>query len=106
LLVRPSRENAERVEKVVAAFHFASLGLTASDFSSPDQIVQLGQPPNRIDLLTSLTGVEFDEVWATRVPASLAGVPVTFIGRECLIRNKKATARSQDLADVDALGGA
>jgi hypothetical protein len=106
LLVRPSLENAERMEKVVATFHFASLGLTASDFTEPGQIVQLGRPPNRIDLLTSLTGVDFDEVWATRISSSLEGLPVSFISRECLIRNKKATARAQDLADVEALGGA
>jgi len=105
LLIRPSQENAERMEKVVAAFHFASLGLTARDFAEPDQIVQLGRPPNRIDLLTSLTGVDFDEVWATRVPSSLEGLPTSFISRECLIKNKKATARAQDLADVEALGG-
>ncbi len=104
LLVRPSRENAERMEKVVTAFQFASLGLTASDFAESDHIVQLGQPPNRIDLITSLTGVDFDEVWATRVPSALEGLPVAFISKECLIRNKKAAARPQDLADVAALG--
>jgi hypothetical protein len=106
LLIRPSRENAERLEKVVATFHFASLGLTASDFAEPGQIVQLGRPPNRIDLITSLTGVDFDEVWETRIPSSIEGLPTSFMSRECLIRNKKATARAQDLADVEALDGA
>jgi hypothetical protein len=106
LLIRPSRENAERMEKVVAAFQFASLGLTASDFAEPNQIVQLGQPPNRIDLITSHTGLDFDEVWETRIPSSIEGLPTSFISRECLIRNKKATARAQDLADVEALGEA
>ena len=104
ILVRRSQENAARVEAVLIAFSFASLGLTADDFVNEDQVIQLGHPPNRVDLLTSTTGVEFDEAWAERVAANLHGVPVHFISRQCLIRNKKATGRTQDLADLEALG--
>jgi hypothetical protein len=65
--------------------------------------VQLGVAPNRIDLLTSLTGVTFDEAWDQRVPEKPGGIPVTFLSREMLIKNKRATGRTQDAADVGAL---
>ena len=104
ILVRRSAENAARVEAVLVDFSFASLGLTAADFIDADQVIQLGHPPNRVDLLTSITGVEFEEAWAERVAANLHGVPVHFISRQCLIRNKQATGRTQDLADLEALG--
>jgi hypothetical protein len=104
MLVRPSPDNAARLENVLRAFGFASLGLAAEDFLEPDQVVQLGRPPNRIDLLTSLTGVEFEEVWENRVAGSLEGVPVQFIGLDALARNKRATGRAQDRADLQALG--
>src|SRR5947209_3442788 len=73
ILVRATPENAARLERVVERFGFGSLGLAAGDFLVPGQVIQLGQPPNRIDLLTSLTGVEEDEVWQSRVPAELDG---------------------------------
>jgi hypothetical protein len=104
IFVRRSPENAARIEEVLVRFSFASLGLSAADFLSPDQVIQLGHPPNRIDLLTSITGVEFDEAWSERVSADLHGVSVPFIGREALIRNKKSTGRTQDKADLEALG--
>ena len=104
ILVRRSPENAARVEAVLVDFSFASLGLSAADFITADQVIQLGYPPNRVDLITSITGVEFDEAWAGRLAAELHGVPVHFISRECLIRNKRATGRTQDLADLEALG--
>jgi hypothetical protein len=85
-------------------FSFASLGLSAADFIEPDQIIQLGHPPNRIDLLTSITGVSFEEAWAGHVSAELYDIPVCVIGRETLIRNKRATGRTQDKADLEALG--
>jgi hypothetical protein len=61
-------------------------------------------PPNRIDLLTSITGVSFDEAWAERIGAELAGIRVNFIGRQTLIRNKRSSRRPQDLADLQAFG--
>ena len=104
ILVRSSPENAARVEEALVAFGFTSLGLSAADFMRPDQVVQLGHPPNRIDLLTSISGVTFEEAWSTRVDDQLHGIPVRFIGREALIRNKRATGRTQDKADLEALG--
>lgn len=104
ILIRNSPENAKRLESALAAFGLAALGLQAADFSESYRVIQLGVPPNRIDLLTSITGVPFDEAWASRVHADVEGIPVNFIGREALIRNKRLTGRAQDKADLEALG--
>jgi hypothetical protein len=104
LLVRATVENASNLERAIDAFGFQSLGLQAADFLYPNRIVQLGVPPNRIDLLTSLSGLSFEEAWDARVPGELGGQPVTFLGRNSLIKNKKATGRTKDAADIEALG--
>ena len=96
-------ENAPRIVKALEAFGFGSLGLTQSDFLIPDQVVQLGFPPNRIDLLTSLTGVDFESCYPARVRVEIDGLPVDFIDIENLKKNKRAVGRNQDLADLDAL---
>ncbi|MCH7813202.1 MAG: hypothetical protein IID40_04185 [Planctomycetes bacterium] len=67
-------------------------------------IVQLGVPPNRIDLITSIDAVGFEEGWANKVEATLDGVPVFFISKELLRKNKAATGRAQDIADLEAMG--
>jgi hypothetical protein len=103
ILLRPTAENAARVEHVLIAFSFASLGVRASDFLEPGRVVQLGISPNRIDLLTAISGVTFDEAWSERVKGDLGGIPVAFLSRETIIKNKRATGRKQDAADVDAL---
>ena len=103
VLLRATPENAARVEQVLVAFSFASLGLSAADFLDAGRVVQLGMAPNRIDLLTSLTGVSFEDAWDRRVTGDLDGVPVAFLSRETLIKNKRATGRTQDAADVENL---
>jgi hypothetical protein len=103
LLVRPTKENAERVMAALDAFGFSSPGLSAADFVDPDAVVQIGRPPNRIDLLTAISGVGFDEAWAGRCAGSLSGVPVSFLGYESLLKNKQATGRSKDAEDVARL---
>jgi hypothetical protein len=105
VLVRPSTENAERVWRALVRFGapLASAGVRAGDFATPGVVYQIGLPPSRIDLLTEITGVSFDEAWASREPAVLDEVTVYFIGREALIRNKQATGRPKDLADVARL---
>ena len=103
VLVEPAAENAKRVLEALADFGFGDLGLTAADFSEPGQIVQLGFPPNRIDLMTSIDGVSFADVWKGRVEATYGNTRVFMIGREELIRNKTASARPQDLADLSWL---
>jgi hypothetical protein len=104
ILIRRSPENAERLIKALAAFGFGSAGLAAADFLERDRVIQLGVVPNRIDLLTTITGVEFEQVWGDRVPSELDGLPVSFIDKASLIQNKKATGRTQDKADLEALG--
>ena len=105
LFLRVSSENATRMERSIRAFGFADTGLTAKDFSEAHQVIQLGFPPNRIDLLTSLTGVTFDDAWAEAVSAELEGLPVRMLSRDHLIANKKALGRAKDLADLEWLEG-
>ncbi len=98
-----SSENAERVVKALNDFGFASLGLSQADFIEKDQMIQLGYPPNRIDLLTAADGVEFRNCYENRVKIEIDGVMINFIDLENLKANKRATGRLQDLADLEAL---
>ncbi len=104
LLVKPDRANAERIVKALSDFGFASLELRPADFTSADRVVQLGVPPVRIDLVTSISGVSWDEANSGKVPASYAEIPINYIGRRQLIANKRATGRMKDKADLEALG--
>ena len=103
ILVRPSPENAARLENVIRSFGFTSLGLNAADFQQENQVVQLGQPPNRIDILTSISGVSFEEAWQERLFGDLDGLTVPLLSKACLIRNKKASGRDKDLEDLKRL---
>ncbi len=98
LLMRPTLENGERIVKALGDFGFSSIALAAADFTASDRVIQLGRAPNRIDLLTHLYGVEFGEVWQSRIAASLDGLSVSMISKDALIRNKRATGRTQDRA--------
>ena len=105
VLVRPSAENAARVHQALAQFGapLDAHGVTARDFAVAGTVYQLGLPPRRIDVLTSISGVTFDEAWAGRICVDLHGTSLAFLGREELLRNKRAAARPKDLADVAAL---
>ena len=96
-------ENAQNIMRALNAFGFQNLLLTESDFSKENSIIQLGYPPFRIDILTSIDGVAFDQAWEKKVVVELNGMNVPFIGREDLITNKKAAGRPQDIADVSRL---
>lgn len=96
-------ENANRLVKALGDFGFASLGLQESDFIEPDMVIQLGYPPNRIDMLTSLKGVTFSESYERKIEIAFDNVMVNFIGLDDLRSNKGAAARPQDLADLDDL---
>lgn len=100
-----SSENASRVLRSLESFGFAGLGLAQDYFSQPDRVVQLGYPPYRIDILTSIEGVEFDEAWSRRIVLDLDGVLVPFIGRDDLLTNLRVAGRPQDVADVERLTG-
>ena len=103
IFLRPSTNNAKRVLDVLRDFGFGNLDLTERDFTIPERIVQLGQPPNRIDLLTSISGVSFDEGWAGRAAGQLGDHRVDFLGWDALIRNKLASDRDKDRLDVKKL---
>jgi hypothetical protein len=103
VFVEPSPENAERLLAALTDFGFGGLGLTAADFASAGKIVQLGVAPNRVDLLTTIDGVTFDEAWRGRVPGHYGSQAVDYIGRAELIRNKRASGRPQDLLDIEGL---
>jgi hypothetical protein len=103
ILVCPDAENARRVLEALTHFGFGGMGIRLDDLEVPGKVVQLGVSPNRIDLVTSITGVSFEEAWASREPADLDGVAVFFIGRTPLIRNKESTGRAKDLGDAEEL---
>jgi hypothetical protein len=98
--------NADRVWAALMRFGapVAALGLSRDDLMRADQVVQIGLPPRRIDLLTAISGVTFDEAWPERVTYAIDDLAVPFIGRQALVRNKRATGRAKDLADLEALG--
>lgn len=96
-------QNASNLVKALDQFGFASLGLTVNDFLESGIIVQLGYPPNRIDLITGLSGVDFSTCYARRIEENLDGITLPFIDIENLRKNKKAVGRLQDLADLENL---
>ena len=100
--VRRSTDNLARLLDALKNFGFGSLGLGANDFD-PNTVVQLGQPPRRIDLLTSIDGVNFDECFARREQVELAGVHLNIIGLDDFKTNKQARGRLKDLADLESL---
>ena len=97
------RDNAENLITALEHFGFASLELTVEDFLVPGTIIQLGYPPNRIDLLTTLSGVDFETCFESRMVVHVDDIEVNFIDLDNLRRNKQAAGRPQDLADLDNL---
>jgi hypothetical protein len=85
-------------------FGFESVGLSAADFEKPDNVIQLGVPPVRVDVVTSLTGISWENAFENRVQGKYGGVQVHYIGREQFILNKRSMGRKKDLADIEALG--
>jgi hypothetical protein len=96
-------ENAVQLVKAIEQFGFGSLNLKAEDFLVPEQIIQLGYPPNRIDLLSTLKGVNFEECYISLMEIVISDVKVNFIDLTNLRKNKQATGRFQDLADLENL---
>lgn len=98
-------ENARRVLRALSEFGFGALGITEADLTKPESVLQLGFPPNRIDLLTSIDGVEFTQCYARRLQITVDGLPLNFIAVDDFKINKRATGRLRDLADLEALEG-
>jgi hypothetical protein len=101
--VRPTAANAQRVTAALAEFGFGELDISLTDLTTPGKVIQLGYEPNRIDLMTSITGVSFEDAWDTRVAGELDGLAVFFIGKAALLRNKESTGRNKDKIDADQL---
>lgn len=101
--ILPNPGNAEKLLTVLHDFGFSSLELTIEDFTAPNKVVQLGQPPYRIDLVTSISGVDFQSCFPNSIETELDGVSVRFIGLEDLKKNKRSTGRLRDLSDVEEL---
>ena len=101
--VRPTTENAQRVWEALTAFGAPTSQIAVEDFVTPDVVYQIGVAPQRIDILTSISGVEFDAAWENRLVADLDGISAFVIGRHELRQNKIAAGRPKDLLDVDVL---
>jgi hypothetical protein len=101
--IQPSKENAARVMRALAAFGAPLDQIAESDFASPGVTYQMGVAPGRIDILTDLTGLTFDEAWPGRITRPFGDVTVGVIGLAEFIRNKRATGRAKDLGDIEGL---
>lgn len=104
IFIRISSQNASRIMAALRDFGFGSVGLTEDDFQKENMVVQLGVPPVRVDIVTSLTAISWEEAHSDRVQGKYGDVSVSYIGRDQLISNKKAMGRKKDLADLEALG--
>jgi hypothetical protein len=103
LWVRPTPANAEKVWKALEVFGSPLFNLTKQDLCDPGMVFQIGLPPSRIDLLTRITGVEFDAAWAGRLEIQVQGRTIPVLGRKELLQNKLSTGRPKDLVDAQSL---
>lgn len=104
ILVNQLPENADLIVKSLFEFGFGSLDLSPDDFMQPENVIQLGVPPVRIDILTSITGVSWEEADSDKESGVYGDLSVYFLGRQQYIKNKRATGRRKDLADLEAIG--
>lgn len=101
--VNPTPQNAQRLTKSLNEFGMGSLGISPESLSTVDTVIQMGYPPARIDLMTSIEGIEFADAYPNALRVVIEDVPLTIISREHFLKNKRALGRHKDLADVDAL---
>lgn len=101
--IKPTPDNADKMIKVLFDFGFSSLGLQRADFLKENFITQLGYPPLRIDLLNSISGVEFDQAYQRKISVQMDNIIVSFISIQDFILNKQATGRPKDIADIESL---
>jgi len=104
VFIKPDSKNAQRILKVLEEFGFSSLDISIDDFTKEDSVVQLGLPPVRIDIITSISGVTWEQADSSKEPGMYGEVPVFYIGKNQYIANKRATGRAKDIADIEALG--
>ena len=103
IFIERSENNARKIIKVLKEFGFEGLGLTLKDFIKKNMVIQLGVQPVRIDIITNISGVNFEEAYDTREEIQFGKITANFISKEFLIKNKQATARIKDLADLELL---
>lgn len=104
VFVKSDSINASLIMKALNDFGFGSVGLKLEDLTNKDNIVRLGDPPVRIDIITSISGVSWEEAYNSREKGNYGDIPVYYIGRDQYIKNKRASGRKKDLADLEALG--
>lgn len=104
IYIKPDIENAQRIMRALDEFGFGNVGLQAEDFKYADKVIQLGVPPVRIDLITSISDVSWEEAFSGCVSGNYGDEPVNYIGLQEFIKNKKAIGRKKDLSDLEALG--
>ena len=104
IYIKPDYQNAQRIMKALDDFGFGSAGLTVEDFDNPDKVVQLGMPPVRVDIITSISGVSFEDAFSGCVKGKYGDVPVEYIGLDEFIINKRVMGRKKDLSDLETLG--
>jgi hypothetical protein len=103
IFVEATAQNGRHIVGALEELGFGGLGISESDFSEPGRILQLGVPPNRVDIMTTIDGVSFSEAWERRVAGGYGSAKVSYIGFEDLVRSKTSAARPQDLADLQTL---
>ena len=101
--LNPSQQNAELILKSVSEFSFSSFNLTVSDFTKPGNVIHLGYPPLRIDLLTAIDGVTFEECFQNMRQVAIGNLSVNFIGYNDLLKNKRESGRLKDIDDIENL---
>jgi hypothetical protein len=105
IFIKSDAENAQRILSALDKFGFKSIGLTIEDFENPEKVVQLGVPPVRVDIITSLSGVTWEDAYSRKATGKYGDISVYYIGRKQFISNKRAIGRKKDLADIEAIGG-
>ena len=104
IFVRPDHVNARNIIEALHEFGFESVGLSAGDFEKEGKVVQLGFPPVRVDIITSITGVSWEQARSNRVRGPFGDLMVYYIGHDDFVTNKRALGRKKDIADLEAIG--
>lgn len=99
--IQPSLENAKKIIHVLNKFGFTGVSVSIEELIQPEKIIQLGLPPQRIDILTSIDGVNFNDAWERRIVDSFGDIPVFIISLKDLIKNKSSSGRTKDLQDIE-----
>ena len=101
--VMPSPDNADAVIRALRRFGAPAHGLVAEDLQKQDTILQIGVAPRRVDIITGVSGLDFEAAFTHSIVVDIEGISVHVPSREDLVRNKRASGRTKDLADVEAL---